>query len=330
MKFASPNFLSLLFVLPLIWLIAGSEYLYRKKIIKKLFSPRAREAVLNIGGGERFFLKLFFFSVFIVFTIVALARPQWGEKLELIPERNLNFYFLLDSSLSMLAEDVAENRFQIARRIITLLVDRLRSDQVALINFAAAPYLQSPLTFDRDAFKILLDVSQISPQSDQGTDFRKLFEYCLQLIEIDREGVNVFFLISDGEDHSGNWVDLLQKLKKERAVFFTIGVGRASSIKIPLRNEAGVISGYKRDLLGNEVETSLQALNLRTIADLTGGKYFYFENEEQILKITQQLQAILQGEVNRKFKKVPQERFYFPLGVALLAFVAFLIVRETK
>ncbi len=330
MRFAQPGFFYLLFIIPVCWLFFWFDYSRRLKIINLLFSKRAQKQIVNLAGPKKQVLKLILFSLFLGMLITALARPQWGEKIELLPQRNLNAYFLLDTSSSMLAEDIYPSRFQAAQRLAGLIAESLKPDQIALVNFAATAYLQCPLTFDREAFKIMLEVSSISPSSEQGTDFTKLLEFCLQLIEVDSEAVNLFILLSDGEDHSNRWQKIAAEFKKRNLPVFSVGIGKSSPAKIPLRNTAGVVTGFKKDSQGAEVETALQSLNLKMISDLSGGSYFYFDSDNQILKISAGIKKIVSQKINQKFRKVPVERYSFPLVLAVIFLTAYLFSGEVR
>jgi Ca-activated chloride channel family protein len=328
MTFASPGSFFLLLALPLLWILFFLDYRKRRSVLKALFSQAAQREVLKNPSLRRSIIRLGLLTFFLAAGVTALARPRWGEKIEMLPQRNLNLYCLLDCSLSMLAEDVRPSRFNAAKKLIGAIADRLASDQLALVNVAASPYLQCPLTFDREAFKIMLEISEPSPTAEQGTDFGKLFAFCLKIARTESEGINVLLLVSDGEDHPAQWSDSLKELKKARLPVFTVGIGKAAAATIPILGDAAGRQAVKVDRNGNTVFSALQSATLRAISDGSGGKYFAYEKDEDYAGIQVALRAIVSGELNRKYRKIPQERFYYPLFLAVFLLAAFVAVGE--
>jgi Ca-activated chloride channel homolog len=88
----------------------------------------------------------------VIFLIVALARPQWGEERDTTAASGEDTIFVLDTSKSMLAADVRPNRLERAKIAVEDYLRRHGRGRVGLVVFAGQAFLQCPLTLDYDAF----------------------------------------------------------------------------------------------------------------------------------------------------------------------------------
>ena len=143
------------------------------------------------GGREIDFFKTALLLAAFAFLILALARPQWGERFESLDIRGLEIVFLLDTSASMNAEDLQPSRLEVAKNLIAAIVDALRTDMVSQVNFAAVAYVQCPPTLDYEAFKLLALASAASPEEEQGTDFAKGLALALRMFRASRSSQKV-------------------------------------------------------------------------------------------------------------------------------------------
>jgi Ca-activated chloride channel family protein len=263
--------------------------------------------------------------------IVALARPQWGFHWEEVKQRGLNILVLLDTSKSMLAEDIKPNRLQQAQWAVRDLLDELQGDKVGLIAFAGGSFLQCPLTVDYAAFMMQLDDLYAGIIPKGGTDTGAALKTALASFEAESAADNVVILISDGEDHEGRPLAMVDELKKNGVRVFSVGVGTAEGELIPVRDQAGRVS-FLKDRDDNVVKTRLQEQVLRDLALKTGG--FYVRSApgdfglDRIYK--EGIASLQTAEQESRRARVYEERFPWFVGAALLVLLLEAAVLERR
>jgi Ca-activated chloride channel family protein len=330
MIFASPAVLLLLLLLiPFTFLVVWN-YRMKRRIMREFMSATAEARMVVRGGREIDFFKSILLLLALVFLILALARPQWGERFESVHVRGLEIVFLLDTSASMNAEDLQPDRLEVAKNLIVTIVDALKTDLVSQVNFAAVAYVQCPLTMDYDAFKLMAMASQASPAEEQGTDFAKGFELALSLFKKTRGSQKLLLLITDGEDLENNWPGALQELRKENVIVFTVGVGSPAGAPIPVRDAGGRTSGWKKDARGNIVKSVLDESALMRIAAAGQGRYYRLSAAAGMAPFIDILKGFERNRLAQKVRRRRIERFQYPLLLAVLLLAAEMALSNRK
>ena len=330
MTFANPVALFLLFLLIPFSVLVVWNYRKKRQIMRGFLSAAAELRMSVRGGREIDFFKSALLLLALCFLILALARPQWGERFESLDIRGLEIVFLLDTSASMQAEDLQPNRLEVAKNLITTIVDSLRTDMVSQVNFAAVAYVQCPLTLDYEAFKLLTMASQVSPDEEQGTDFAKGFALALSLSKKSRTSQKVLVMITDGEDLEQNWPETLKELQKEKITVFTVGVGIPGGAPIPVLDEDGRTSGWKKDSRGNIVRSRLDEGTLIRIAAEGQGQYYRLNHVAAIGPFIGILQAYERKLLAQKVKRRKIERYQYPLLLAVLLLAVEMALSDRK
>ncbi|MCK4763791.1 MAG: VWA domain-containing protein [Candidatus Aminicenantes bacterium] len=320
----------LLPVLALFVLAAIHNYKKKRQILTSFISENAYKKLGVRSGREIDFFKTFLVTGAMTFFIFALSGPQWGEIFEEVDVKGIEVSFLLDTSNSMSAEDLKPNRFEVAKMLITGIVDNLKTDYVSLINFAGKAYVQCPLTVDYGAFKMLTEASTISPAEEQGTDFGEAFTAALKTFEASKSDKRLLLLITDGEDQEGSWFNLVEELKKQEIFVFTVGVGAQDGAPIPVKNKDGEITGWKKDRQGNIVKTRLDENTLIQVASHCGGQYFRLTDAAGVDSFLHTLKAFERKTLKQKVKLQKKERFYFFLIPGIILLMLELILSERK
>lgn len=262
-------------------------------------------------------------------VVTALARPQLGTHTETVPSNGLDVVFVLDVSRSMLTEDVVPSRLQKAKHEIRSFLDRMGGDRVGIVVFAASAYPAVPMTTDFEYVKQTLEGINDKSIPNQGSDLALGLEEGLRLIRggaLNQKGDNtgddanrLMIVLSDGEDHEGAESKMSAFLKDEGVRIYCVGVGSEHGGPIPLRDDGGVLTGYKKDSSGNMVQSKLESKNLETIASKTGGKYYVASsNEGEIDDIFDNLKGETGGTGAVRQVMVYDELFQIPLGIAVL------------
>ena len=191
---------------------------------------------------------------------------------------------VLDTSLSMLTEDLAPNRLEQAKHAIGSLLDQLGGDRVALITFAGQAQVNCPLTVDHGAVRLFLEAVDVNTATVPGTALGQALRGALKLLRHVERGAedrgSAVVLFSDGEDHAGELDPVLDELEQNGVAVYSIGCGTARGAPIPLRDADGVLTGYKKDRQGKVVTSRLSENVLEDVALQTGGRYYQATTSE--------------------------------------------------
>jgi Ca-activated chloride channel family protein len=318
MTFANPSLLLLLLLLFPFTLLVLWNYRKKQQVLHGFISPEATDRMVVRGGREIDFFKSALLLLALCFFILALARPQWGERFENLDIRGLEIVFLLDTSNSMNAEDLQPDRLEVAKNLISTIVDNLRTDLVSQINFAAVAYVQCPLTMDYEAFKLMAMASQVSPAEEQGTDFSKGFALALRLFKKSPGSQKLLVLITDGEDLENNWPETLKELQKDKITIFTVGVGIPAGAPIPILDKEGKTADWKKDAQGNLVKSRLDEGTLIRIAADCQGQYYRLSAVAGIEPFIRILKAYERKLLSQKVRSKKIDRFQYPLLLAII------------
>jgi len=330
MSFAYPTAFYLTPLIVLFVLAALYNYKKKRSILTAFISENAYKKLGVRSGHEIDFFKTFLVTAAMIFFIFALAGPQWGEKFEEVDIKGIEVSFLLDTSNSMSAEDLKPNRLEMAKNLITGIVDSLDTDYVSLINFAGRAYVQCPLTVDYEAFKMLTEASTISPPEEQGTDFGEALAVTLKSLTASKSEKKLLLLITDGEDQESGWQNHVEELKNRKIIVFTVGVGIRSGAPIPVKDKDGNITGWKKDKQGNIVKTRLDENTLIRVASQCGGQYFRLTDASAIDTFIMGLKTFERSVLKKKVKLEKKQRFYFFLIPGLILLILELMLSERK
>lgn len=208
--------------------------------------------------------------------VVALAGPRSGEQAieKEVEERQL--LFLLDISKSMLADDISPNRITIAQRIAEEVSARVAQDRIGLIAFAGEPYMILPLTRDRKSFATFVRNTDPGSATLQGTEIAPALMLAQRSIgDLDPASVHCIIL-SDGENHEPDAVDIAQTMAQSGIHIHTVGMGTPQGARIPLQDRNSV--RYVTDRDGQPVVSQLQPDFLQSLTRAGGGQYFPYES----------------------------------------------------
>ena len=299
--------------------------------LAKLAHPRFLPLLFRGDSPQRrrFKRALWLSTVFLLFT--ALSRPQWGEEYREVKRRGIDLLFALDTSHSMLADDLSPNRLDRARMGILDFIDRLEGDRVGLIPFAGSAYALCPLTLDYDAFRESLQVVNTQMIPHQGTDLASAIREAERMFQQNQNNQRILVLITDGEDLQGDVLEAAKKAHDQGMVIHTVGVGDAAGSTIPIQYQNGR-RDYMRDAKGEVVRTRLDETTLKKIAEISQGLYVPLGRGAEGLNAIYQekLRLMPKTDVNQRLEKIPLERFSWPLALAVLLWLVDFFLPERK
>jgi Ca-activated chloride channel homolog len=323
MQFGNLNILIFLWLVPLLclfyfWSFRKKDFLLTTFCPEKSVLPR----LLHSVNRRRQILKAVLIIAGVSLAIIALSRPQWGFEWEEVQRRGAEIVVAVDVSQSMLARDVDTNRLERAKREVTDLVRMLQGDKIGLVAFAGSSFVECPLTLDYSAFSIFLDALSPDLIPAPGTALAEALRTSLTVFTKERNIAKAVIMITDGEDHEGNILQVVDEARKEGIKIFTIGIGSVEGAPIPLADPSG---GFKKDNEGGWVLSRLDRVTLEKIALNTGGRYVHSMTGEMDLDAIYK-EGIRQGmtvqELGNKKTKKWKERFQWPLLAAILCLVA--------
>jgi Ca-activated chloride channel family protein len=262
--------------------------------------------------------------------MVALARPQWGEQVETIERQGLQLVVALDVSTSMLADDIKPSRLERARLEIAELMQRLQGDEVALVLFSGASFVQFPLTSDYATARKFLEGAEPGVISRPGTDVGGALRTALNAFEAESESQKVVVLITDGEAHDAETLRAAQELADADVRIFTIGFGSPEGAAVPQVDVFGRVVGTKIDAQGLPVISKLDEATLQEIANIGGGIYSRAEaGGQELAMLTDALAQMQRGDVGETSDVRRIERFQLFLALALAALLAATLIPDT-
>ncbi|MBR2057566.1 VWA domain-containing protein [Fibrobacter sp.] len=329
MRFAEPNFLWCLFTLPLFALLFYYAYRRRKKLAARFVSLSMLPKLSTSVSPWRRLVKVFLLLLALAFLFVALARPQWGRKMEHIERRGLDLVLLQDISLSMLAEDVKPNRLVRSRHEISSFLESLSGDRVGLVAFSGEAQVMVPLTLDYGTVQMML--RELNPGwLMPGTNLENAIRKGMSLFR-NSGGVgkySVMILMSDGEELEDAAVNAAKEAAEMGIKIYTIGIGSREGVPIPVKSRNGDVA-YKKDVQGNIVTTRLEEGTLQEIASVTGALYFYASpGEFQLQKVLTEIAGMEKKEQASDRMENYQDRYQIFLGLAALLFLIEAVVSE--
>ena len=276
-------------------------------------------------------LKLFFLLLGLAFLTLGLVNPKIGTKLETVKREGVDIVFAIDVSKSMLAEDIAPNRLEKTKRLVSEIINQLASDRIGIIAYAGQAFPQLPITTDYGAAKMFLQSMNTDMLTSQGTAIDQAIELATTYYNDSEQTNRVLFIISDGEDHSGDsTLDAVENATEEGIRIFTIGVGKTKGAPIPIKRN-GVVERLKKNNNGETVITKLDESFLKEIAHEGNGEYINGSNtEEAVTFIKEQLLQMDKKEFEAKQFAEFKDQFQWFLGIGLLFLFLDIFTLEKK
>ncbi|MBI3313851.1 MAG: VWA domain-containing protein [Candidatus Omnitrophica bacterium] len=332
MQFFEPKAFLWLWLIPLIAMILiYSNRLWQKRLSEFALLSTLYGKLIPALRNSAWRLRFLCFILAFFFAILALARPQWGEERKKVERKGIDIVFLLDTSLSMLAEDIAPNRLQKAKLTIKNFIHRLKGDRVGMVAFAGTGFLQSPLTLDYSAFLLFLDAIDTGYIPIPGTSLDPAIGLAVRSFPDKDLKHKVIILLTDGEDHEGGVEAATAAAKQAGVKIYVIGYGTPQGAPIPLKSETGQRTGFKKDETGQIVMTKLNQPILEKIAVETGGIYITASpGEQEVGLILKHLEGMGQKKFKERMITEKEDHFQVFLVLALFFLILESLIRRLR
>lgn len=321
----------LLFILPVIVVLFVLLQIWKKRTQSKFADSLLLKKLTPSKSHFKSTLKLILFLLGLAGLTLGLVNPKIGTKLETVKREGVDIVFAVDVSKSMLAEDIAPNRLEKAKRLVSEIINQLASDRIGIIAYAGQAYPQLPITTDYGAAKMFLQNMNTDMLTSQGTAINAAIELATTYYDDEDQTNRVLFIISDGEDHSeGSALDAVEEATEQGIKIYTIGVGKTKGAPIPIKRK-GVVESLKKDQQGEVVITKLNQEILIDIADDGNGEYIDGSNTEEAVEyIKEQLLQMDKKEFEAKQFADYKDQFQWFLGAALFLLFLDIFVLDRK
>jgi Ca-activated chloride channel family protein len=335
MNLGNDKALWLLFTVPVILVPAYIWCFWRKARTLKVLASADMLKKINISVSlKKQVFKAFLLISSFVIIVSALTQPRWNPQAQKIKRQGRDVCILLDTSRSMLSEDIKPSRLERSKIAIRDLMETLQGDRIAIVTFAGNAAVKCPLTQDYAFVRMAL--ADISTESTSrggtliGDAIRKATE---DVFDRQSREYKDIILITDGEDHDSFPVQAAEKASKEGIRIIAIGLGdenQGSRIPITGPNGEKTFLKYK----GQEVWSRLDAYTLRKIVYATnGGKYLSVE-PGTTLDLGQIYEGLIASAQKRELESTTMmtydERFQIFLALGLVLIVLEYLTSESK
>lgn len=325
MRFALPWALLWLALVPALGVLLFASLTLRRRRLERFVSSGILPRLL-IGASVGRVVALGSLRLgAIALVILALARPQWGKREEPVVRKGVDVVLALDLSASMLAEDVSPNRLEQARAEAVSLVGSLMGDRVALVPFGGRAAVVCPLTADYGAVRLFLDAADASFAPGGGTDLARAIDEAVRLLTSGgsaEKRYKTIVLLTDGEDLEGHGLEAVARAREGGIIVHAIGVGTPQGGPIPLRDENGKLTGYKKDREGRVVTTRFDPTELEKIALETDGTFLRSGPAGDAgAKVAEAISKMEKREIAARLATRFEDRYQIPLIGALVLLV---------
>lgn len=320
-----------LLIIPVLFLLFLFLQLWRRNTQRKFADKKLLKRLSPNQSTFKSVLKIIVLSLAFACLAIALVNPKIGTKLETVKREGVDIVFALDVSKSMLAEDIAPNRLDKAKQLVTQIVNNLASDRIGIIAYAGKAFPQLPITTDYAAAKMFLQNMNTDMLSSQGTAINEAITLAKTYYDDEEQTNRVLIIISDGEDHSDSASEVAEEASEEGIRIFTIGVGDKKGGPIPIKRN-GIILNYKKDKNGETVITKLNEETLQNIAQEANGAYINGKNTNDVIE---SIRDILNKMDKKEFEAKQfadfkdQFQWFLALGIFFLLIDIFLLERKT-
>ena len=317
-EFARPLWLWGLAGIPLVAVLVALGVRGRRSALSA-FVGRSLEPALAPGfSWRRHLAKGMLWVLAFAMLITAIAGPRFGSQLVKVEREGIDVVIALDTSLSMMAEDVPPNRLESAKREIMDLIGGLQGDRVGVVAFAGEAVALCPLTVDYAAALMLVRSVDVYTISEPGSAIADAIETAVAMFGPSEASDRAIILVTDGENQQGEPERAAAAAAEKGIRVYAIGMGTPKGELIPERGTDGTVTGYKKDARGETVLSRLDESALRRVVAAANGRYLPATPEGIEIKVLyDEISGMQKKLIKGEFVERKKERFWVPLALAL-------------
>ncbi|HSK74889.1 MAG TPA: VWA domain-containing protein [Thermoanaerobaculia bacterium] len=334
MNFAEPRLLWLLLLAPAAAALAAWLWKRRLAADAAWASRGLWDRLLPTYARGRIAFSIATLALALLGLSLALARPRWGGGEQTVERKGVDVVFLVDSSLSMGAQDVKPSRLFVGKALIRRMAQGMPGNRVGLVQMEGTGMVLSPLTLDGAVLDLLLDTVDPGSLPTPGTEIAPGLDAAIRLFGEGSEKHRVLVMVSDGEDHGGGIDAEIKALKEAGVVVYSLGVGTPKGAPVPIPGTPGA---FKRGRDGSVVVSELHEDVLEEVARASGGSYLRVTSAAvDPSPILRQIDGMEKRTIESQTLSTLEERFQWPLALAVgalflhLAVAPFAAARASK
>ena len=331
MSFGAPIWFWALLAIPVLAVLFARAEQRGVTKLREFVSPRLLPQLAATVNRSRRVLRFALVMLGLTLAIVSLARPQWGYIYEDVKRKGLDLLFAVDTSRSMLSNDVQPNRLERVKLAAQDLVNQLQGDRVGLIAFAGRAFLQAPLTIDYEAAVESINDLDTKTIPEGGTNISEAINLAVNTFGKSAAGNRALIIFTDGEELNGDAAKTAKSAADAGVRIFTVGVGTPQGSLIPINSDDGGMA-FVKDSAGQVVKSKLDEKRLREVAQATGGFYLHLDDGPRTMSqlYSQGLANMKAADIDARLGRRPIERYEWPLGAAMLALTMSILIGERK
>jgi|SRR3989339_49777 len=312
----------------LFWLLLAFSFLLkmfvsnRRTKMKKFANEHLINNIVEGFDERRLVFKNVLFIFIYIFSIITLARPQWGFEWREVKRKGTDILLVIDVSKSMLTQDVKPNRLERTKLAVKDLIKKLKGDRIGTIAFAGDAFLVCPLTSDYGGFMLSLNDLDINSVPRGGTNLSVAIDEALKNHTDEKKKDKAIIVITDGDNLEGDPMEAAKRANAVGVKIYTVGIGTEEGELIQVKNERGALE-FLKDKKGNFVKSRLNDKLLSQISLETGGVYVKSSGSEFGIDFIydRYLESREKKELENKQEKLYYQRFQYPLLIALILLI---------
>ena len=316
-RFEQPEYLYALLLIPLLVGLGIWVFYRRKWAVQAFGEQKTLDRLMPDWSARRQWMHWIVFFLALSILIVGWANPQWGSKRQKVTRTAADIIMALDISQSMLTEDLAPNRMELAKRFGEQLLESLQGERIGLIVFAGGAYTQVPLTTDYGALDLFIKSSNPSQAPYQGTEIGTAIDLAGRLFDPNSANHKALIVLTDGETHDEDALEKARIAKEQGVLLFTVAVGTEEGGFVPEWINGQKV--FKKDREGNPIRSQVNVEMLRNLAAEGGGQFFALNNPAQVIQGIQTAVAQLdRREMEERVYDEYESYFQYFIGIGLL------------
>lgn len=322
----------LLLVIPILMVLFLYLLFWKRKKQREFGDFALIEKLSPEKSSLKAILKFCVVALGLIFLIIALVNPKMGTKMETVKREGIDIIFAIDVSKSMLAEDVAPNRLEKSKQLVSQIINQLGNDRIGIIAYSGNAFPVLPITTDYSVAKMFLQTMNPGMISTQGTSIDEAINLAATFVNKKDKTNKLLIIISDGEDHSDDSESAAEEAKKLGIKIITIGVGTEKGGTIPLKRN-GVVESLQRDQNNEVVTTKRNTDVLKIIAKTTKGGYVDGNSTKEVVAYVKNALDNIEKtefESTQMANFTSQFQWFLGFGFFLLFVDIFLLERKTN
>ncbi len=262
---------------------------------------------LNIfmKNQHKSFILLYILKYITIFaSIVALASPYKQLSTQIIQKDGIDIVLSLDTSGSMKElglnrDNKNENRFKVVKDIVKDFLPKRVNDNIAIVVFGTSVMMATPLSFDKEAQKSIIDYLEIGIVGDKTAMLDSLVSG-VNILKNSKAKSKVIILLSDGEDNSSiiPFEVIIKLLKKHSIKVYSIGIGESNKIM------------------------------LSQISKQTNGKSYIAYSKKDLDDIYKQINSLEKSKIDNNKVMLKEYLFFYPLFLAIISLILFVFLKN--